>query len=85
MEQGPAKIIATDCSAYTCHVIPQLSQPLTEITSSNSLAKHDTVAKQWGCSKAKNSIDNNYNNVYSAIIMTKVIVRVHPVHMMNVD
>ena len=28
---------------------------------------------------------NNYDNVYGAIIMTKVIARVHPVHLMNVD
>jgi len=26
-----------------------------------------------------------YDNVYGAIIMTKVIARVHPVHLMNVD
>jgi len=29
--------------------------------------------------------NNNYDNVYGAIIMTKVIARVHPVHLMNVD
>ena len=31
--------------------------------------------------------NNNYNrdNVYGAIIMTKVIARVHPVHLNNVD
>jgi len=29
--------------------------------------------------------NNNYNNVYGAIIMTKVIARVHPVHLMNTD
>jgi len=29
--------------------------------------------------------NNNYDNVYDAIIMTKVIARVHPVHSMNVD
>jgi len=36
--------------------------------------------------KSNNNINNyNYNNVYGAIIMTKVIARVHPVHLMNVD
>jgi len=31
--------------------------------------------------------NNNYShdNVYGAVIMTKVIARVHPVHLMNVD
>ena len=29
--------------------------------------------------------NNNYDNVYVAIIMTKVIVRVHPAHLMNAD
>ena len=33
-----------------------------------------------------NNINNNRNdNVYGAVIMTKVIARVHPVHLMNVD
>jgi len=29
--------------------------------------------------------DDHHDNVYGAIIMTKVIARVHPVHSMNVD
>jgi len=29
--------------------------------------------------------NNNYDNVYGAVIMTKVIARVHPVHLMNAD
>jgi len=28
---------------------------------------------------------NNHDNVYGAVIMTKVIVRVHRVHLMNAD
>jgi len=28
--------------------------------------------------------NNNHDNVYGAVIMTKVITRVHPVHLMNV-
>ena len=32
-----------------------------------------------------NNNNNNYDGVYDAIIMTKVIVRVHPVHLMNAD
>jgi len=31
-----------------------------------------------------NSNNNDYDNVYGAVIMTKVIARVHPVHLMNV-
>jgi len=33
----------------------------------------------------KNNNSNNYDNVCGVIIMTKVIARVHPVHLMNVD
>jgi len=29
--------------------------------------------------------NSSHNNVDSAVIMTKVIARVHPVHLMNVD
>jgi len=32
-----------------------------------------------------NNNNNNHNNVYGAIIVTKVIARVHPIHLMNVD
>jgi len=28
--------------------------------------------------------NNSHDNVYGAVIMTKVIARVHPVHLMNV-
>jgi len=30
-------------------------------------------------------IINNYDNVYGAIVMTKVIARVHTVHLINAD
>jgi len=29
--------------------------------------------------------NNSHDNVYGAVIMTKVIARVHPVHLMNAD
>ena len=29
--------------------------------------------------------NDNYGNVYGAVIMTKVIARVHTVHLMNID
>jgi len=29
--------------------------------------------------------NSSHDNVYGAVIMTKVIARVHPVHLMNVD
>ena len=32
-----------------------------------------------------NNNNNNHDNVYGAVIMVKVIARVHPVHLMNVD
>ena len=36
---------------------------------------------------AVHNLDNNnsHDNVYGAVIITKVIARVHPVHLMNVD
>ena len=32
-----------------------------------------------------NSNNNSHDNVHGAVMMTKVIARVHPVHLMNVD
>jgi len=32
-----------------------------------------------------NNNNNSHDNVYGAVIMTKVIARVRPVHLMNVD
>jgi len=32
-----------------------------------------------------NNNNNNHGNFYGAIIMAKVIARVHPVHLMNAD
>ena len=32
-----------------------------------------------------NNNNSSHDNVYGAVIMTKVIARVHPVHLMNVD
>jgi len=32
-----------------------------------------------------NNNNNSHDNVYGAVIMTKVIARVHTVHVMNVD
>ena len=36
-------------------------------------------------SKVDNNNNNSYDSVYGDVIITKVIVRVHPVHLMNVD
>ena len=32
-----------------------------------------------------NNNNNNHDNIYSAVIMTKVIARVHSVHLVNVE
>ena len=43
---------------------------------------------QHTCTPGDNNTSNNnisHGNVYGAVIMTKVIARVHPVHLMNVD
>ena len=37
-----------------------------------------------GLSNNNNNNNNSHDNVYGAVIMTKVIARVHPVHLMNV-
>jgi len=37
------------------------------------------------CSSLSNNNNNSHDNVYGAVIMTKVIARVHPVHLMNAD
>jgi len=44
------------------------------------------AARRVGPSAAvDNNNNNNHDSVYSAVIMTKVTARVHPVHLMNVD
>ena len=35
--------------------------------------------------KSSNNNNNNHDNVYGAVIMTKVIARVQPVRLMNTD
>ena len=37
------------------------------------------------CDSNNNNDDHHHDNVSHVIIMTRVIVRVHPVHLMNVD
>jgi len=45
-----------------------------------------TVCEHSTCSSAAlNNNNDSHDNVYGAVIMTKVIARVHPVHLMNVD
>ena len=49
---------------------------------------HDTVCHSIFClvlMLRMEKDESNYHNVYGAIIMTIVIVSVHPVHLMNVD
>jgi len=41
------------------------------------------ICTTWDIKNDNNN--NNNDNVYGAIIMAKVIARVHPVHLMNVD
>jgi len=35
--------------------------------------------------KYNNNNNNNHDNIYSAVIMTEVIARVHSVHLVNVE
>jgi len=44
------------------------------------------IFNRSACSQVINNNNNNSrDNVYGAVIMTKVIARVHPVHPMNAD
>ena len=43
------------------------------------------ACKQFSLSIYANNNNNSHDNVYGAVVMTKVIARVHPVHLMNVD
>jgi len=45
---------------------------------------HDVLLYHWPVT-VNNNNNNSHDNVYDAVIMTKVIARVHPVHLMNVD
>jgi len=46
----------------------------------------DTVLLPPGNNNANNNNNNNsYDDVYGAIIMTKVIARVNPAHLMHVE
>jgi len=42
-------------------------------------------AEETSTSRDRCNNNNSHDNVYGAVIMTKVIARVHPVHLMNVD
>ena len=44
-----------------------------------------TINNDSGLCHNNNNNNNSHDNVYGAVIMTKVIARVHPVHLMNVD
>jgi len=46
---------------------------------------HRTYTTTPRVAPVNNDNNNNHDNVYGAIITTKVIARVHPVHLMNVD
>ena len=46
--------------------------------------EHDPCLSR-GTGNNNNNNNNSHGNVYDAVIMTKVIARVRPVHLMNVD
>ena len=69
--------------------------PKSEVVSVKEIKYTKTEARQSQRSRAKlcylvnnnnnNNNNNSRDNVYGAVIMTKVIARVHPGHLMNVD
>ena len=62
-----------------------------ELAQSHSVARHAYCELLYSlhftvpCSSLSNNNNNSHDNVYGAVIMTKVIARVHPVHLMNAD
>jgi len=61
--------------------------PLLTATSAFELGRRCWSSEQCynNNNNNNNDDDNNYDNVYGAIIMTKVIARVHRVYLMNAD
>ena len=57
----------------TSKMLPSSSRPPPPSTQGNANGNNN------------NNNNNSHDNVYGAVIMTKVIARVHPVHFMNVD
>ena len=58
------------------------------ITTSRLTATHTTTTSGAAVDELTGTLRCNYNshdNVYGAVIMTKVIATVHPVHLMNAD
>ena len=55
--------------------------------SSTSIAKTSTPLIKFDkySPGSSNNNNNSHDNVYGAVVMAKVIARVHPVHLMNVD
>ena len=44
-----------------------------------------SLVSRFFVTHGNNNNNNSHDNVYGAVIVTKVIARVHPVHLMNVD
>ena len=58
-----------------------------DATATHCLLLH--LNSDWFCllvpaNPGNNNNNNSHDNVYGAVIMTKVIARVHPVHLINV-
>jgi len=80
-------------TAVCAHCVTDLQPPTAEMHGCGVYVMH-TVARSVLTAKygvrlfkqvAAVIINNSHDNVYGAVIMTKVIARVHPVHLMNVD
>ena len=58
---------------------------MTEIEVNQASGALGVSADVCNVRERNNNNNNSHDNVYGAVIMTKVIARVHPVHLMNVD
>jgi len=62
-----------------------LDRGLSELTQQQQQQRYGRYAANIYNCYYYNNINNSHDNVYGAVIMTEVIARVHPVHLMNVD
>jgi len=71
-----------DFPAECVYILPTMTKPPPDILVLNTLLYH---LYYWHCllhtgSMRSRVYNNSHDNVYGAVIMTKVIARVHPVH-----
>jgi len=62
-----------------------LTGPVAVFTFALGAEVHRNICSEHYTVNCISNNNNNYDSVYDAVIMTKVIARVHSVHLMNAD